>query len=198
MITTERNPTMPRRTPPTLDIAESPLDDTGKPIYDRPSKTRLKTQAHDLQALGRSLSELRPDQLANMAMAEPLRDALLELKRTKSHEGKRRQMQLVGKLMRHSEAEPLREAVAALKLGRAEDSLSLHKAEYWREALVNDETAITRFAQEHSDIDLQQVRALVRRARQEKAEQPSTPEGDTRHGKAWRELFKLIRPYISA
>ncbi len=171
---------------------------------ERPSKSRRKADAHALQTLGRDLTELSLEQLARITMDDPLRDAVLEFKRTRSHEGKRRQMQLVGKLMRHSDAEPLREAVATLKLGRAEDSLALHKAEAWRDALVASDDAVTRFANEHRGVDVQQLRAVVRNVRQERAllaakdaAQPSGPPaatgGDARHGKAYRDLFKLIR-----
>jgi ribosome-associated protein len=171
---------------------------------ERPSKSRRKADAHALQTLGRDLTELSLEQLARIAMDEPLREAVLAFKNTRSHEGKRRQMQLVGKLMRFSDAEPLREAVAALKLGRAEDSLSLHKAEAWREALVAADDAVTRFANEHRGVDVQQLRTVVRNVRHERAQlaqsaaaQPSGPvaatRGEARHGKAYRDLFKLIR-----
>jgi ribosome-associated protein len=171
---------------------------------ERPSKSRRKADAHALQTLGRDLTELSLEQLARITMDDQLRESVLAFKRTRSHEGKRRQMQLVGKLMRHSDAEPLREAVAALKLGRAEDSLALHKAEAWRDALVAGDDAVTRFATEHRGVDVQQLRAVVRNVRQERAlqavsdvAQPSGPAaatgGDARHGKAYRDLFKLIR-----
>ncbi len=197
---------MARRDPtPTITADDSDTDGgvdavRPAPTFERPSKSRRKAVAHDLQALGRDLSELKVEQLATLPLAEPLHDALLELKRTRSHEGKRRQLQLVGKLMRQADAEPLRDAVAALKLGRAEDSLALHKAEYWREVLVADDSATTRFASEHADVDVQQLRALVRRVRQERqaVTPPGGPGGDVRQGKAWRELFKLIRPSIKA
>ena len=194
---------MPRHDAAPSNAPDVPDPDDGQepvrppPTFERPSKSRRKAVAHDLQALGRDLSELKVEQLANLPLAEPLLDALLELKRTRSHEGKRRQLQLVGKLMRQADAEPLRDAVSALKLGRAEDSLALHKAEYWRDALVADDEATTRFANEFADVDVQQLRSLVRRARQERLAVPqNVPGGDARQGKAWRELFKLIRPII--
>ncbi len=194
----KRSPTPSDTLPPPGDAAHDTAERPAPVYFERPSKSRRKAVAHDLQDLGRDLSELKVEHLNNITMAEPLLDALLELKRTRSHEGKRRQMQLVGKLMRQADAEPLREAVAAIKLGRAEDSLALHKAEYWRDALVADDTAATRFANEHAGIDMQQLRALVRRARQEKAALPPVSGGDARQGKAWRELFKLIRPHVKA
>ena len=59
----------------------------------KPSKTALKQQAHELQALGQALTELPDERLAAAAGSERLVDAVRELKRTRSHEGRRRQMQ---------------------------------------------------------------------------------------------------------
>lgn len=163
---------------------------------ERPSKTALKAQAHELQTLGRKLSELPNDQLANMPMDDSLREALHTLRHTRSHEGRRRQLQLVGKLMRQVDADPLREAVAALQLGPAREALQLHRAEYWRDALVADEGALTRFVTEYPGVEVQSLRQLVRRARSESAADPGAPGAAPRRGPAWRALFKFIRPVI--
>jgi ribosome-associated protein len=100
-------------------------------------------------------------------------------------------MQYIGKLMRDADIEPIREAVAAAKLGRAHDSLALHQAELWRAELVDSDDALTRWMAEHPQTDLQPLRALIRNARKD-AELP--PE--QRHGRAWRELFQFIKPFV--
>ena len=164
---------------------------------DKPSKTQRKAQASALQDLGADLARLSDDQLARIEMDDELREAIAELRRTRSHEGRRRQTQLVGKLMRRiDDAQPLREALAATRLGGAQDTLALHRAEYWRDALVAADANVDRFVAEHDGVDVKQLRELVKRARAEKAVQPTTPEGSTRHGKAWRELFRFIRPVL--
>jgi len=169
---------------------ETPPDDTDA---QRPSKSALKRQAHDQQALGEALAELPDAALAAAPMPESLRDALAELRRTRSHEGRRRQLQFIGKLMRQADIEPLREAVAAAQLGRAHDALALHRAEHWRTELVADDDALTRWMAEHPDTDLQRLRALIRSARKDAALAPAL-----RHGHAWRELFQFIKPLLAA
>jgi ribosome-associated protein len=156
----------------------------------RPSKTRLKQEAHDLQALGHALSELPADRLDALDLAEPLRDALLEWRRTRSHEGRRRQMQYIGKLMRGVDVTPLREAVAAAQLGSARDALALHEAERWRDELIASDDATTRWLDAHPGADAQRLRSLVRSARLE-AEAPAP--ADARRGRAYRELFRFVR-----
>jgi ribosomal 50S subunit-associated protein YjgA (DUF615 family) len=114
---------------------------------DRPSKTQLKQQSHDLQKLGQQLADLPAGPARHAEMPESLRDALELYRRTKSHEGRRRQMQYVGKLMRSVDVEPLREAVAAAELGTAQQALQLHEMERWRAELIADDEALTRWMQ---------------------------------------------------
>jgi ribosome-associated protein len=158
---------------------------------ERPSKSALKREMHELQDLGQALAALPADRLAAAEMPEPLRDAIVEYKRTRSHEGRRRQMQYVGKLIRQADPAPLREAVAAFKLPSARATLKLHQVEAWREQLVAGDEALTRFAAEHPGADLQQLRSLVRAARRDAALPP-----EQRHGRAWRELFQHIKPWL--
>ena len=159
---------------------------------DRPSKTRLKQESHDLQKLGQDLADLSDAALAAIDMPESLRDALAEYRRTKSHEGRRRQLQYVGKLMRSADADVLREAVAAATLGSAQNALALHQVERWRAELIADEEAMTRWMAEHPETDTQQLRSLVRAARRDAA--GLAPEA--RQPKSFRELFQFIKPFL--
>lgn len=169
-----------------------PTPDDGEDVL-RPSKTQLKQQSHELQALGLALAELSDGQLASVEMPDALREALLEFRRTRSHEGRRRQLQFVGKQMRAVDAEPLREAVAAFKLGSARDTLALHEAERWRDELIADESASTRWAERFPRSDLQQLRSLVRAARRD-----ATASVEQRHGRGYRELFQFIKPWLKS
>lgn len=158
----------------------------------RPSKTKLKLQAQSLQALGAELAELPPSRLAKLDLPESLRDAIEQLRRTKSHEGRRRQLQFVGKQMRFADEAPLREAVAAFKLGSAADTLRLHESERWREELLASDDALTRWAQQFPDSDLQQLRSLVRAARKDAA-----LVFEQRNGRGYRDLFQFIKPWLA-
>ena len=158
-----------------------------------PSKTRLKQQSHDLQKLGQALAGLPDARLASLALPERLLDALAQYRQTRSHEGRRRQLQYVGKLMREVDPAPLREAVAESQLGSARETLLLHEAERWRDALLADDAALTRWLQDHADCDAQRLRSLVRAARREAALPP-----EQRNPRSQRELFQFIRPLLAA
>ena len=173
-------PLLPSRCPPTPDGD------------DAPSKTRLKQQSHDLQKLGMALADLSDARLQRLDLPERLFDALMQYRNTRTHEGRRRQLQYVGKLMREVDDAPLREAVAESKLGSARDTLLLHQAEAWRDALLADDEALTRWMHEHADCDAQRLRSLVRAARREAALPP-----EQRNPRSHRELFQFIRPLLS-
>jgi len=156
-----------------------------------PSKTQLKQQMLQLQQLGQALAELPGERLKSIQLPDRLLEAIIEFKRTRSHEGRRRQMQYVGKLMRGVDPEPLRAAVDAFALGSAVDALRLHEAERWRVELVHDDDALTRWAQAYPDSDMQRLRTLVRAARRDE----SAATGQ-RHGRGWRELFQFVKPFV--
>jgi len=170
----------PRDTDPDRQV-----DDNG---YDRPSKTQLKRDSHELQELGEQLVALPDDRLVGLDVSESLLDAVHQYKKTKTFEGRRRQMQYIGKLMRRNEVDAIRAAVIAMQLGHAKDSLALHGAERWRAELMASDEALTRWTAEHPTGDLQQLRSLIRSARKDAATAP-----EQRSGRAFRELFQFIK-----
>lgn len=183
---------MPRRAAPHRGIDVHYGDSAEED--ERPSKSALKRQSHDLQSLGLEVAELSDARLAATEMPDALREAILEFRRTKSHEGRRRQLQYVGKLMRSADEAVLREAVSAAKLGSAKETLALHETERWRTELIASDEALNRWMQDHPDTDSQQLRSLVRQARRDAA--GLAPEA--RQPKSHRELFQFIKPILSA
>ena len=160
---------------------------------DRRSKTKLKQKSHDLQALGEALAGLSDERLARTEMPDALRDAIETYRTTRSHEGRRRQLQYVGKLMRSADEDALREAVAAAGLGSARETLLLHEAERWRAELIADDAALERWLAGHPDSDAQRLRSLVRAARRD----AGLPV-EQRQPKSHRELFQFIKPLLSS
>jgi len=158
---------------------------------ERPSKTQLKQKSHELQALGEAVSALSDERLSRIEMPERLRDAIEMFRKTRSHEGRRRQLQYVGKLMHTADEARLREAVAEATLGSAKETLLLHDTERWRAELIADDDALTRWLVDHPDTDTQQLRSLVRAARRDAALPP-----EQRQSRSHRELFQFIKPML--
>ena len=84
------------------------------PLYERPSKTRRKQASHELQDLGEAVVAMPDDRIDGLAVSETLLDAIRQYKKTRTHEGKRRQMQYIGKLMRKNDVDSIRQAVTDL------------------------------------------------------------------------------------
>jgi ribosome-associated protein len=149
------------------------------------SKTKRKQEMTALQTLGARLVDLPESQIAELPMEENLREAVLEAKRITSHEAKRRQMQYVGRLMREIDPAALRERLEAITGHSARAAATHRRLEAWRERLLADDEALTAFAAEHPDADLQALRTLIRNTRKEqKAAKPP---------RSYRELFRLIK-----
>ena len=162
------------------------------------TRTDLKRASTELQKLGEDLLTLRTDLMARLDLSEKLVDAVAEAKRITNFEGKRRQMQYIGKLMRGLDDEQLGAVHAALNEqlnGSAEDNLRLHQAESWRERMVADDEAVGEWIAQFPGTDTQQLRSLVRQARKDAV--PEKPGEALRHGKAYREIFQLLREQLA-
>ena len=148
-------------------------------------KTRRKREMQDLKAVGAALVELAVSQIESMSLAEDLREAVLEAKRIRSHEARRRQLQYIGRLMRDIDPEPIRARLAELAGHSAQASARQRRLEQWRERLIADDAALTQFAAEHPGADLQTLRSLIRNTRKEMKE--------AKPPRAHRELFRFLR-----
>ncbi len=168
------------------------------------SKTDLKRESTELQKLGESLMTLRADLFTPLALPDKLVDALREAGRITNFEGKRRQMQFVGKLMRKLEDEQLDAIRAALdeqQRGSARETLALHEAERWRDDLIARDEAVGEWLDKYPGTDAQQLRSLVRQARKDRPapDAAAVSRGQApRQGRAYREIFHLVKEQMRA
>ena len=148
-------------------MIDDSTDDARGHAADRPSKTQRKKEMHALQALGQQLVDLSAEQLARIELPDELRAAIAFTHRVTSHEGRRRQLQYVGKLMRQVDADTIRAALGrATGESRAAVAL-MHLVERWRDRLLDDDDALTAFLSEHPGADAQWLRSTIRAARRE-------------------------------
>ena len=166
---------------------------------DDQSRTDLKRESLELQKLGEDLLTLRADLMKRLDLTEKLKDAVTEAKRITNFEGKRRQMQFIGKQMRLVDPAVLETVRAALTeqfSGSAQENLVLHLAETWRDRLIANEDAFGEWIMKCPDTDAQQLRALIRQAR--KDAKPEKPGEAVRHGRAYRDIFQITREQLAA
>ena len=159
----------------------------------RPSKTQRKKEMHALQALGQQLVDLSRDQLGRVDLPEELREAIDFAHKVTSHEGRRRHMQYIGKLMRRVDADEIRAAIGrATGDSRAAVAL-MHFAERWRDRLLADDDALTEFMAERPGADVQWLRTTIRAARREHA--AAQPPKHARELYRW--LHEELSPHLS-
>ena len=161
------------------------------------SRTELKRESDALQTLGEELLGLRADALERLALPDKLVEALAAARRITDFEGKRRQMQFIGKLMRKLEddaVDQVRVALAEQRRGPAREAALLHHTEQWRTLLLEGDEALARWMTQYPETDAQQLRALVRQARKDAV--PEKPGLAPRHGRAYREIFQLLRTHL--
>ena len=173
-----------------MTIPTTDTNDDALPEFDGPSKSRRKADAHALQTLGAALVELNRNQLAQIELPDALREAVSSAQRISAHEGRRRQLQFIGKLMRYVDPAPIRAKIDGWKTVSIEETARLHLIERWRERLIEDAAAVEALINEYPQVDLQQLRTLLRNERRER-EHNKPP-------KSYRAIFQLLRDIIPA
>lgn len=155
-----------------------------------PSKTRRKHEMHALQDLGSALVAQDPARVAELGLPEVLADAIAQARAIRAHEGRRRQLQYIGKLMREVDPAPIEAALARWAAGIPEDRERFAALERWRDELVADDAALDRFVAAHAGADRAALASLVREVRAERA------RGGPPH--RYRALFRALRTVAGA
>ena len=142
--------------------------------------------------------------MTKLDLSEKLSDAIDQAKHITNFEGKRRQMQFIGKLMRkldEAELSAVRSALSEQSQGSAEETLALHLSEQWRDRLIADDAACGEWLENFPQTDTQQLRALIRQARKDAPPASATAISQglaPRQSRAYREIFQLVRAELSA
>ena len=157
-------------------------EDTG------PSKTKIKKQMHELRDLGKELTELGKDQLAQLDIPEILRDAIRAMKNINSFGAQRRQIQYIGKLMRNVDPAPILAKLDAWKGKSQNHTAYMHQLERWRGRLLENDGALTELLAAYPQADAQRLRSLIRNALKERELQKPP--------KNYREIFQVLREIL--
>ncbi|WP_299072329.1 ribosome biogenesis factor YjgA [uncultured Paraglaciecola sp.] len=155
------------------------------------SKTQIKAQMLEMQKLGESLVHLGQSSLAKVPMEPELLEAvMLARKILRKKEGYRRQLQLIGKIMRSVDIEPIEQALNNIKSAHKKINDAFHEIEILRDDILregNDKIEAT--IADYPQLDRQKLRQYVRQANKQQAENKPT--------KASRELFQYLKQIIN-
>ena len=164
------------------------------PPEEGPSRSARKRESEELQSLGEQVAELPAETIATLPLPEPLVDALASAKRIGSFGGRRRHLQYIGKLMRRLDPgalDAVRDAASAARAPSARQTALLHRAERERDELLESDAALERWLADDRAADAQRLRSLIRQARKDARE--ARPGEAPRRGKAYREIFAIVR-----
>jgi ribosome-associated protein len=155
------------------------------------SKTQIKAQMVAMQKLGESLVHLGQSSLAKIPMEEELLDAvMLARKILRKKEGYRRQLQLIGKIMRNTDIAAIEHALNNIKSAHKKLNDAFHGTEMLRDdILLQGDSKIESTIVDYPLLDRQKLRQYVRQANKELA--------DNKPPKASRELFKYLKEIIN-
>lgn len=150
------------------------------------SKSQIKKEMLDLQALGRKIVALPKTQRAKLPLDEDMRDALVLADKIKNkHEAAKRHMQYIGKALREADLEGIYQALDFIANKHQQETIQFNHLENVRDELIsgdyNSETLLT----EYPTMERQKLRQLIRQAQKEvKAE---------KKGKGYRDLFQYMK-----
>ncbi len=154
-----------------------------------PSKTRRKHAMHSLQDLGEALVALDPRRLKELDLPERLVDAVVQARGIRAHEGRRRQIQYIGKLMRTIDPAPVQAALENWAKGPKEENARFAVVERWRDRLLVEPAALNEFVGAYPQADRRHLESLVNDANLERA------RGGPPH--RYRELFRQLKAAVA-
>ena len=130
------------------------------------SRTKKKKAAESLQAVGEKLVDLPEAQLEFLELPGDLKAAVRDARGMKSHGARRRQLQYIGRLMRHCDSDAVQEALDKLEARKNAERRRFKRVELWRDELVaGDDARLNWLKENFPDTDLQQLQHLVNCAR---------------------------------
>lgn len=149
------------------------------------SRSQKKRDAAALKVLGERLTELSDEALKRIEMPEELREAVRFARTLTQHGARRRQIQLIGKLMREADSGPIRRALDTVDQVRGHDVRRFRQVESTRDAIVRgDDDALEAAAGRLPDDQRTELERLTDDARREQA--AGQPRG------AGRALFRFL------
>ena len=153
-----------------------------------PSKSELKRLMTQRQKLAEVLAALSSDALKTIPMDEAIKAAIAETNKIKSFEAIRRHKQYLGKLMRFlddEELDTIQKRLDAIQGVSKAETAKLHHLESFRDRLIAHDETFTKMIEQYPDMDIQNMRTLIRNARKEK--EINKPP------KAYREIFRVLK-----
>ena len=167
-------------------ILDQPEPEQEEIIY--VSKAELKRDAQDLKQLGERIVKLSAAQRAKLPLNDAMQQALAEADRINSREAMRRHLQFIGRVLRNTDADAIKQALDVLNNSNKAGERKLQQLEQVRtELLEQGDGKVNQLVAEYPEFERQKLRQLVRKIQKQQQKQPEqTPP-------AYKELFQYLR-----
>lgn len=153
------------------------------------SKSQKKREADFLQKMGVKFIDLSVAKLDSLPLTDTLRKAIMDAKSIKSHGARRRQAQLIGKLMRAADYEDIIATYEQMLDEESSLTAGFHEVELWRDKLMsNSKESLTEFIDCYLPEDVQHLRHLIKKAVDDQIKEKNTG--------AAKALFRYLRSVI--
>ena len=131
------------------------------------SKSQIKRELQELQALGKQLVELPDKQLIDIPISDKLRDAILAAK-TMKHGALSRQFKYIGNLMPIEDEASIRKALDKSQQPHKDEANAFLALEESRDRLLqSDQALLDELALKFDEFERQYVGQLIRNAKKE-------------------------------
>jgi len=155
----------------------------------RPNKSQLKRDISEVSDLCEEITHLTATQIEKLELPDVLVVAIEEAAKMPVRGARKRQLKYITSLMRSLDMEPIQAALDKMKTKSAHAARELHQSENWRDRLLSDDKqALTDLLNQFTDVDVQQVRQLIRNAKKEQTL--------NKPPKSSRLLFRYLRGVI--
>ena len=150
------------------------------------SKSQLKREMTALQDMGETLVQLSDRDLQRVPLSDDLKAEIMQARAIQQREGRRRQLQYIGKLMRSMDCTNIEAALQRMADGNRAEARAFHALEQLRDQLIaNTDDALEETFESYPNADRQHLRQLVRNAQHElTADKPPANA---------RKLFRYLR-----
>ncbi|WP_017443835.1 ribosome biogenesis factor YjgA [Gayadomonas joobiniege] len=154
------------------------------------SKSELKRDSQEMQQLADDILALSPVNLAKLPLDDELDKAIqVAVKIRNKPAAFRRQINFIGKLLRHRDAEPIQMAMAKVKNQHLLVNQHFHQLETLRDRIIEQgDTAINEAVSAYPQLERSKLRQLARQAKKEQQKEQSP--------KSARQIFQYLKESI--
>ena len=166
------------------------------------SKSEMKREMKRFETLAEQLITLPKDRLSELGLNDTVMAAVREVRRLKKQDAINRQLRHIARLLQKIDIEPIQHQ---LELHDDKSALATQVnqlTERWRDALIADTDALSRFFDDHPQAERQTINQLVRNTRKacaahQASAEPGIPEPKALQQKK-RALYQALRSEIIA